>query len=95
MNNYAPRFSLPYADLSGVIAKYAEICEKIIVYEHERDDKVKKTHIHLLIIGSSKKDEALRRLKTLTDIRMSGNEFWKWSVKEDHKAQLADDPLSL
>lgn len=97
MNNYALRFSLPYADLSGVIAKYAEICEKIIVYEHERDDKVKKTHIHLLIIGCSKKDEALRRLaqKTLTDIRMTGNEFWKWSVKEDHKTQLANDPLSF
>lgn len=94
---YAPRLSLSYADLSGVVAAYAEVCEQLIVYEHEADEKVKKTHIHLLIVDSKVKDEALRRLaqKTRTDIRMSGNEFWKWAVKDEHKAKLSSDPLSF
>jgi len=96
-NNYAPRLSLSYADLSGVVAAYAEVCDKLIVYEHEADGKVKTTHIHLLIIGSSNKDEALRRLaqKARMDIRMSGNEFWKWAIKKEHKAKFVSDPLSF
>jgi len=95
--NYAPRLSLSYDDLSGVVAAFAKVCDELIVYEHEADEKVKKTHIHLLIIRSQVKDEALRRLaqKTRSDIRMSGNEFWKWAVKEEHKSSLCSDPYSF
>lgn len=97
MYNYAPRLSLSYADLSGVIAAFAETCDSIVVYEHEADAQVKKTHIHLLILGSKVKDEALRRLaqKKRSDIRMSGNSFWKWAIKEEHKPKFESDPLTM
>ena len=95
-SNYAPRITLSYNDVSGIVESWADRCEKLIVYEHEADTKIKSTHVHILIIGSSTKDEALRRVAQAkrTDIRMFGNEFWKWAINKEHKDKFVSDPES-
>ena len=83
MNSYAPRLSVSYAEFEPVAQLWADICQQIVVYEHEADASVNRTHIHVLIIGSEVKAEQLKRIfkKTLPDIKASGNEFWKWESK--------------
>jgi len=84
MNNYVPRLSISYADASGVINAWAEQCDKLIVYEHEKDSKVPTTHIHLLMMGCKVKEERLKRIaKGLLPASMDihGNAFWKWTSK--------------
>lgn len=82
MPNYAPRVAMAYQDISGVVSKWASLCQQVIVYEHEADSKVKKTHVHLLMLGSSVKEEALKRLfhKDIKGLK-GGNDLWSWSHK--------------
>ena len=83
MPNYAPRVSVSYNDASGVIKLWAATCAQLVVYEHEADSKITKTHIHLLIIGSSVKEEALKRIyyKNVQETR-KGNDLWSWHHKK-------------
>jgi len=79
MNAHAIRITLPYADLSGIIAIWAEETEQVAVYEHEADDKVSNTHCHILLLGCKVKEEALKR--KWPEAPGSGNGFWKWKSK--------------
>lgn len=53
--------------------------DKILVYQHDADDEVKRTHIHMLLIGSTLKPDALKaRYK-----KLYGNiEAKDWSFKK-------------
>jgi len=79
MNAHAIRITLPYADLSGIIAIWAEEAEQVAVYEHEADDTVANTHCHILLLGCKVKEEALKR--KWPEAPGSGNGFWKWKSK--------------
>lgn len=84
--NYAPRISLPYNDMSGVIQVWSRYCDKMAVYEHEADKKVSTTHIHLIMLGCTyKTPEALKRkffnITNRTDL--SGNSLWRWMPEDD------------
>lgn len=84
MPNYAPRISLPYNDVSGVISVWANACARMAVYEHEMDEEVNTTHIHLIMIDCKySTPEALKRIfrKNIQTTR-DGNELWAWSHKK-------------
>lgn len=87
MPNYAPRISLPYNDVSGVINLWADSCDKVAVFEHPADQKVKTTHVHLILINCKyKTPEALKRIfhknVCLVDNEITnGNGLWKWTSK--------------
>jgi len=79
---FAPRIALPYADISGIFDHWALHCKQLIVYEHPADLKVRRTHCHILIIGSDIQEEALKRKfkKFYPHIDTTkGNSFWKWA----------------
>lgn len=74
--NYAIRLSLPYADISGIFELWSNRSTKGVIYEHEADDEVKRTHCHIGLIGTDCKAEALKRMfKGRTG---KGNEFWSF-----------------
>lgn len=77
--NYAPRISLPWNDLSGVASIWQEYCSQIIIYEHDADEEVSRTHCHFLMIDCTVKEERLKRLSKLPG---KGNEFWSWIHKQ-------------
>lgn len=74
--SYAIRITLPYADISGIISSWADRSDQTIVYQHDPDEKVKKTHVHLALYGVAVKSEALKRM--WPDAPGKGNEFWSW-----------------
>lgn len=81
--NYAPRISIPYSDISNVFMSWSDVCNQFIVFEHEPDEEVKTQHCHLLIIGSTLKEEALKRkLFKLYPTSRKGNELWAWTHKD-------------
>lgn len=45
------RISLPYLDVSQHVIKWAELAEKALVFEHEADKEVSRTHIHGYFFG--------------------------------------------
>lgn len=84
--NYAPRISLPYNDVSGVIALWAGTCDRIAVYEHSQETQTSKdkTHIHMIMMGSKyKTPEQMKKIFYLhvkTDRK--GNDLWEWTNKK-------------
>lgn len=85
MPNYAPRVSLPYNDVSGVVRVWASKCDKMAVYEHGPDEcKCNRPHIHAILINCIYKTEA--QLKNLfykeIDTEMKGNDLWAWEHKD-------------
>lgn len=79
--NVAPRVSLPYVDLSGVIKLWADECEAFIVYEHVSDTTVKKTHCHFLMLGCAVGPEQMKNIAKRVMVPGKGQAFWKWESK--------------
>lgn len=84
MRNYAPRISLPYHDVSGVVAMWADACQRVAVYEHEADEEVNTTHVHMILIECVfETAEALKRqFRKLINTTRKGNELWSWEHKK-------------
>lgn len=74
--NHAIRISLPYEDLSGIISGWATRCSRIVAYQHEADEQVSATHVHLALYNCEVKTEALKRMWTSKPNELSGNSFW-------------------
>jgi len=84
MVNYAPRISLPYSDLSGVIQEWAQATEKVVVYEHEADSEVSTTHVHMILIDCKyKTPEQLKKIfRKHINTERGGNDLWSWVHKD-------------
>jgi len=84
MPNYAPRVTLSFSDVSGVIRTWADSCKQVVVYEHEADDEVNSTHVHMILMDceyktpKSLKDQFYKMIETTR----KGNELWSWEHKD-------------
>lgn len=62
--NLAIRISRPYDDIRDWVQGLK--AERIIAYQHDADDEVSRTHVHLLVLQSQIKPDAMKtRFKTL------------------------------
>lgn len=81
--NFAPRIHCAYDDCSGIFQLWAERCEKLIVFEHPSDEKIKRTHLHLGMWGCDIKEEAFKRIwRKANGPDLKGNEDWSFKRKE-------------
>ena len=78
MFSYAARVSKPYSDLSGIIDLWAQRCEQVAVFQHDADEEVTKTHVHLVLLKCDVKAEQLKRDSKLP---AQGNKLWSF---KDH-----------
>lgn len=76
MFNHAIRITLPYEGCKDIISRWADRSVQVIVYQHDADEEVSKTHVHLGLYGCEVKSEALKRM--WADAPGKGNEFWSW-----------------
>lgn len=76
--NYAVRITRPYDALQEVVVKFVNACKNVVVYEHEEDAKVARTHCHLLLVGCPVSTDTLKNWikKRLGDVNKSD-----WSFK--------------
>jgi len=92
MVNYAPRISLSFNDVSGVIKQWSTTCLAMAVYEHEADKDVNTTHIHLIMVDSKyKTEEQYKRIlyKELPSEARKGNDLWSWHHKSHPNPDLS------
>lgn len=54
------RVSRSYTELGPWIQHLSEKCLRVIAYEHEADEEVSRTHVHLVVIGYSTSDETMK-----------------------------------
>jgi len=58
-------------------------CERIIVYEHEADEEVNRTHVHFYITQSEIKPDAMKtRFRTMYGT--IDKKDWAWKLKKDN-----------
>lgn len=81
MFSHAIRVTLPYDDCKDIISKWADRSARAIVYQHEADEEVSKTHVHIGLQGCEVKAEQLKRM--WKDCPGKGNEFWAWKDWDD------------
>ena len=86
MNSYAPRISLSYDEVKLVIPVWEAKANQIIVFQHDADSKVSRTHVHILIVGCTVKEERLKRMfysvyPAHKEAGSKGNDLWKWASK--------------
>lgn len=74
MNAFCGRITRPYSDLSGVFSEWTKDCEYLFVYEHDADEKVNRTHCHLLLIGSKRDNKGIKNISSYKKLQLKGNE---------------------
>jgi len=89
--NYHIRLTKPYSILESFFLNLQ--CEAMVVYEHQADDEIKRTHVHALIKGSPVKATTMKaRLTKLCGV-------WKkedWAFMTHYgkvERELIDDDL--
>lgn len=74
--NHAIRITLPYEDCKHIIQEWSDRCHAAVVYQHEADEEISKTHVHIALYGCEVKSEQLKRM--WKEAPGKGNEFWSW-----------------
>lgn len=77
MSNLAIRVSRSYDDISEWINGIE--CDKIVVFQHDADDEVSRTHVHMLVVKSKCKPDAL---KTRYKKKYGDIDKTDWSFKD-------------
>jgi len=91
--NHAIRVSRPFIDISGAIEAWSDKSERLVVYQHDADEEVNRTHCHFALYGCTVKAEQLKRdfrkkYKTEDD----GNGLWAFKSLND---VLSEDDTCL
>lgn len=71
MTSYAIRLTFCYTEVQEVIEQFGNASEGIVVYEHEKDEEVSNTHIHMLLnkctVSTDTLKNYVRRKKGVVD----------------------------
>lgn len=88
MPSFAFRISVPYDECREKVLEYLEsLSEKLIIYQHEADDDVNRTHIHGLIMDCSRSDDTLRN--NLFKVNYTKN----YELKSTYKTKTGTYPV--
>lgn len=85
--SYVCRITLPFSDVNQFIDEWSNKIDKLLVYEHEADEEVSKTHCHFLILDSQVKNEQLKRISRDKFPDLKGNESWSWKQYDPEKGK--------
>lgn len=90
MPNFHIRISRDYATVKPWVE--TESCDKIVVFEHEADDEVTRTHCHIWAIGIGKSDTLKNHIKKL--IGNVDKTDWYFTEKNKKKEVWTDDVIT-
>lgn len=54
--------------------EWSQQCDYLFVYEHEADEKVNRTHCHLLCLASKRDNKGVKNISTYKKLKLKGNE---------------------
>lgn len=73
MPDYAVRITHSYEQIAQMVSAWAMRSETMVVYEHPKDEKVNRTHCHMVITGTNVDKKQLRNIASKY-IDVKGNE---------------------
>lgn len=76
MSDFAFRISVAYDEVK--LDDLFDLCNQVIIYQHTADDSIKRTHIHGLIFGCTRKEDTVR------------NKFFKGKYEYSMKTKVDD-----
>jgi len=92
--DWAIRVTLPFSDCSGAIQAWFNRAESGVCYEHEADEEVNQTHIHIVLFGSPVGDEQLKKMfRLMCHIPGKGNGFWSYKSSYRDRNTKAEVPV--
>lgn len=89
-DNWSVRITRTYEELKPWIQNLSDKCEKLIVYQHDADEDVSRTHCHLMIIGYTTSDETMKMQLTKILGQRPEKTDWAW----DPSVRSEDDSIS-
>lgn len=91
---WAVRVSLDYASLGAeLVTKVAAACDRLIIYEHESDEEINRTHTHWLADNMQVTDETIKNW--IGRDRGKGNAFWSFKTTYKPKKDGPEQPVDL
>lgn len=84
MPNHFPRVSLPYCDISGVIKEWSETVETMVVFQHDADGTVERTHCHILMLNAKYHSDTYKRMfHSRVETDLEANALWRWKDRKN------------
>jgi len=81
--NLAPTVHYPYADISGVVALWAEHCSAMAVFQHGPDEGQASEHCHFYMLDVDCGKENLKKIFHSNFLTFkTRNELWAWTHKD-------------
>lgn len=82
--SFAPRITMEFEVAKPALEAWSKMCSRMAVYEHQKDGSVASTHIHILMLGCSVKEEQFKRIfyRSLPGEKRKGNDLWSWEHKK-------------
>lgn len=76
--NYAVRISRAYEQIQEVVVRIEGVCKNLVVYQHDADEEVSRTHCHMLLVSCEVSTDTLKNWfkKQLGDVNKTD-----WSFK--------------
>lgn len=90
MHNFAVRWTLPFADVSGVVRRWALSADTLLCYQHV-GSVTEKVHVHLLVMGCGVTSDRLKQYAQELGITGGGNKFWSFKSKSKVAGPLTQD----
>lgn len=84
------RISRPFNQLDQLISGWALKCDKILVFEHEADDEVETTHVHVLMYNMDSTWDNFRKMDQWKSKGFKGNGDFAWT-----KCYTYDAPATI
>lgn len=73
------RIHRTYAEIEPWVRNLSDKIQKLVVYQHDADEEVSRTHCHLMIIGYTTSDETMKtQLTKVLGERLKGQKDWVW-----------------
>lgn len=71
----------PYADCSGFIQYLTTVCDRVLVGQHDADEKVTTTHCHIMMVSPAVTTQAIEKARKKFSITGAGNSLMKVTEK--------------
>lgn len=92
--DWAIRVTLPFSDCSGAIQAWFNRAVSGVCYEHEADEEVNQTHVHIVLFGSPVGDEQLKKMfRLMCHLPGKGNGFWSFKNSYRDRNTKAEVPV--
>jgi len=82
MNTHTLRISRAYEDIKDVIEDWEKVSAKLLVYQHDADEEVNRTHCHMLIQECELGIEGLK--KRVKSKGFMGNKDWSFTTPDEN-----------